>query len=54
MPDRLVATIKGELTSLQCEGRTRTFMVEYRVEKGIPIEARVRNRETLHIVALSS
>jgi len=54
LPGPLISAIKGELLSIEREGSTRTMTVEYWVTRGQPVEARVRNRETLHIVALSS
>ncbi len=54
LPENLVSTLKGELLSLERESRTRTLLVEYHVEHGIAREARIRNRESLHIVALTS
>lgn len=54
MPPSLVNAIKGELFSVHREGSSRTIMVEYWVRQGTPIEARVRSRESLHVVALSS
>ena len=52
MPDSLVGTIKGEL--LRMDGRTDTVRVELWVVDGMPVEARVRGRESLHVVSLSS
>jgi hypothetical protein len=54
MPDHLVSAIKGELLSIGREGSTRTVQVEFWIRHGVPLEARVRNRESLHIVSLSS
>ncbi len=54
LPESLVDAIKGEVCALQHEGRTRTFLVEFRVEHGTPVEARLRSRESVRIVSLSS
>ena len=54
MPPPLVNAIKGELINVGREGSTRTVLVEYWIKQGLPVEARVRNREALHIICLSS
>ncbi len=54
MPVELVDVIKSEVCFLAGEQRTRTFSVEWRVERGALIEARVRSRECLRIVDLST
>ena len=54
LPAELVSALKSELLSLEREGRTRTVEIHWRVEHGQPIEARVRSRECLRIVSLSS
>ena len=52
MPPGLLGTIKGELIHLS--GRTDTVRIEMWVVNGKPIEARVRGRETLHVVSLTT
>jgi len=53
-PEALVDAVKGEALFLGREQRTRTFAVEYRVVDGIAREARLRSRECLIVVPLSS
>lgn len=53
-PRELIETVKSEAKSLEREQRTRTFYVEYRVTDGVPLEARVRSRESLIVVPLTS
>lgn len=52
MPPALLSAIRGEFVHL--EGRTDTVRVELWVVKGQPVEARVRGRESVHVVSLSS
>ncbi len=54
MPESLIGTIKGELNQLQGEHRTGRVRIEYWVVGGKAVEAQIRGRETLTIVALSS
>ena len=53
-PEALIDAVKSEALFLGREQRTRTFAVEYRCVGGIVREARVRGRETLIVVPLSS
>ncbi len=54
LPGELVQALKSELLGLEREGRTRTIAIEWRIEAGVPVEARVRSRESLRIVALTT
>ena len=54
MPSELVEAVRSELLSLHREGRTWTVSLQFRVEKGKPIEARVRGHEMLRLVPLST
>jgi hypothetical protein len=54
LPPELVNIIKSEAHTLLREHRTRTFSVEYRSDDGILIEARLRTRERVVIVPLTT
>lgn len=53
MPGTLVNAIKGELLNVTRDGGT-TVHVEFWIKQGQPVEARVRSRESLHVVLLTS
>lgn len=54
LPPALVDVVKSEVASVGRERRTRTFEVQYRAVDGILIEARLRTRERVIVVPLTS
>lgn len=53
-PTPLKEAVRSEVLRIGVEERTRTFSVEYRCVNGVMKEARVRGRETLIIVPITS
>jgi hypothetical protein len=53
-PPALIDAVKSEVLLLGREERTRTFSVDYRVVAGVAREARVRSRESLIVVPLTT
>ncbi len=51
-PQELVNVMKGEVTCIGRERRTRTFAIEYRAVDGVLVEARLRSRERVIVVPL--
>lgn len=53
LPPAVVDAIKGELINSKARDKY-VFAVEYHMQSGVALEVRVRGRETLHVVALTS
>ena len=53
-PPVLMDRVKAEFVSIAREGRTRTFYIECRSDQGVPQLARLRSREAVFEVSLST
>ncbi len=54
MPPALVDVLKSEARDLMREKRTRTFVLEFRSDDGVMLEARLRTRGRVIVVPLTS
>lgn len=54
LPPALVDRVKAEFDILAREGRTRTFYIECRSDQGVPHSARLRSRESVFEISLST